>query len=348
MRALPVQITDENKVNKVDLTALGAGVYALKVDASGSTSPVSGTVTADQGTAAAVAGAWPVKLTDGTDTALVTAAGELNVLATAQPGVDIGDVTVNNAGGGAAVNIQDGGNSITVDGTVTANAGTNLNTSLLALEAGGNLAAAATSLAIMDDWDESDRAKVNPIVGQAGVQGGAGVVTALTQRIVRSVEATYSASVAGLVTALVATDIFTITGSASKTVKITQIQVAATGNNNNVDLDLIKRSAANTGGTSTSRTAVPHDSTDAAATATVLAYTVNPTLGTPVGTVRATNFATASAISPQADRVVFDFGASISKPIVLRGTSQVLAVNLNGNTIAAPAVDISVEWTEET
>ncbi len=35
-----------------------------------------------------------------------------------QPGVDIGDVTINNAAGVAAVNIQDGGNSITVDGTV--------------------------------------------------------------------------------------------------------------------------------------------------------------------------------------------------------------------------------------
>lgn len=35
-----------------------------------------------------------------------------------QPGVDIGDVTINNASGGSAVNIQDGGNSITVDGTV--------------------------------------------------------------------------------------------------------------------------------------------------------------------------------------------------------------------------------------
>lgn len=33
----------------------------------------------------------------------------------ANDGVDIGDVTVNNAGGAAAVNIQDGGNSITVD-----------------------------------------------------------------------------------------------------------------------------------------------------------------------------------------------------------------------------------------
>lgn len=36
----------------------------------------------------------------------------------ANSGVDIGDVTINNAAGAAAVNIQDGGNSITVDGTI--------------------------------------------------------------------------------------------------------------------------------------------------------------------------------------------------------------------------------------
>lgn len=36
-----------------------------------------------------------------------------------QPGVDIGDVTINNSTGASAVNIQDGGNSITVDGAVT-------------------------------------------------------------------------------------------------------------------------------------------------------------------------------------------------------------------------------------
>jgi len=34
-----------------------------------------------------------------------------------QPGVDIGDVTINNTGGGGAVPIQDGGNSITIDAT---------------------------------------------------------------------------------------------------------------------------------------------------------------------------------------------------------------------------------------
>jgi hypothetical protein len=87
------------------------------------TTTVTGTVTANQGTPNSTANRWPVQITDGTDLALVTAAGEVNVLATAQPGVDIGDVTINNGAGAAAVNIQDGGNTITVDGTVTANQG---------------------------------------------------------------------------------------------------------------------------------------------------------------------------------------------------------------------------------
>lgn len=86
-----------------------------------------------------------------------------------------------NATDGVLVNL---GANNDISGTVTANAGTNLNTSALALETGGNLAGAATSLAVIDDWDESDRAKVNPIVGQAGVSGGSGTVDASTQRVV--------------------------------------------------------------------------------------------------------------------------------------------------------------------
>ncbi|WP_192246066.1 hypothetical protein [Mesorhizobium silamurunense] len=43
--------------------------------------------------------------------------------------------------------------------------------------------AALASLGVMDDWDESDRAKVNPIVGQAGVAAGAGAVGATVQRV---------------------------------------------------------------------------------------------------------------------------------------------------------------------
>lgn len=115
-------------------------------------------------------------------------------------GTDIGDVTINNAAGASAVNIQDGGNTITVDGTVTANIGTVGTLATAANQAtiighvdgietligttNTNTAASTTALQIIDDWDESDRAKVNLIVGQAGVQGGSGAVSATTQRVV--------------------------------------------------------------------------------------------------------------------------------------------------------------------
>jgi hypothetical protein len=46
-----------------------ASMTALKVDGSAVTQPVSGTVTGNQGTAAVLASAWPIKLTDGTNTA---------------------------------------------------------------------------------------------------------------------------------------------------------------------------------------------------------------------------------------------------------------------------------------
>lgn len=47
-----------------------------------------------------------------------------------------------------------------------------------------DITASAASLSVLDDWDETDRCKVNTIAGQVGVQGGSGVVTALTQRVV--------------------------------------------------------------------------------------------------------------------------------------------------------------------
>lgn len=52
------------------------------------------------------------------------------------------------------------------------------------------LRAAATALEIIDDWDETDRAKVNSIVGQAGVAAGAGTDSAATQRVTPSTGAT--------------------------------------------------------------------------------------------------------------------------------------------------------------
>lgn len=72
-------------------------------------------VIGDPSTNAAVA---PVSATNGLSVTLTTAipAGSASIgILGANSGVDIGDVTINNASGASAVNIQDGGNSITVD-----------------------------------------------------------------------------------------------------------------------------------------------------------------------------------------------------------------------------------------
>lgn len=95
------KITDGTAAGEADvINSAPAGTeYGLVVRpiVSG-TQAVSGTVTGNQGTAAGIGSAWPVKITDGTDTADVTAAGRLQV----------------------------DGSGVTqpVSGTVTANAGT--------------------------------------------------------------------------------------------------------------------------------------------------------------------------------------------------------------------------------
>lgn len=92
-------------------------------------------------------------------------------------GTDIGDVTINNASGVNAVNIQDGGNTITVDGSVTVPLITGF-----ALETGGNLATLAggvtgskyqiRALTSADVVDVSDRAArlLGVIYGSQGQQ----------------------------------------------------------------------------------------------------------------------------------------------------------------------------------
>lgn len=60
----------------------------------------------------------------------------------------------------------------------------NSNGSIFDSASDGVLKTIRDSLSVMDDWDESDRAKVNLIVGQTGVQGGSGTVSANTQRTV--------------------------------------------------------------------------------------------------------------------------------------------------------------------
>jgi hypothetical protein len=386
---------------------------------------------------------WVVAATDLDTRNLVFATDKVDVSGStlgANSGVDIGDVTINNAAGAAAVNIQDGGNSITVDGpltdtelratpvpisgTVTANAGTNLNTSALALEttqvANGVLIGAVTetapgidtassglngrlqriaqrltslisllpaslgqktmanSLAVTLASDQSPASMNDQSIG-AHNSAVPGFVTMLgaddgvnSQRlqgrisspldtdyglVVRNIpreRLTYAAATPSVVPAASATDIFTITGSGTKTVYIHKITVTGTRTAHAHDLvQLIKRSTANSGGTSATLTNVPYDSTNAAATAVVRSYTANPTLGTAVGTVyaRRQSFPVQTPANAQGNggSVVpweWTFVAN-AQPIILRGTNQVLAVNLNAITITGGILQFSIEWSEE-
>jgi len=166
---------------------------------------------------------------------------------------------------------------------------------------------------------------------------------------VDSSKTTYSAVAVAIAPAASATDVFTITGTASKTVRVLRVGISGTQTTAGmVNIVLAKRSTANSSGTSAAATAVPNDSGNAEATATVLSYTVNPTTGTLVGNVRAgmVLISGTASVAPN-EMTVYDFGNLPGQCIVLRGTAQVLAVNLNGVTVTGGSMTYWVEWTEE-
>jgi hypothetical protein len=170
-----------------------------------------------------------------------------------------------------------------------------------------------------------------------------------------SEDQTYSCAVFNLIPAASATDLFTITGSATRTVRIKRITVSGTRTTHTwTDVILLRRSTSNTGGTSTAPTIASHDLNNAPATAVCRAYTANPTaLGTSVGNLRAGNFSMPVAVPTNAQgngpghRLEWLFGENGGQPVVLRGVSQSIAINLNGQTVSGGAFHISVEWTEE-
>lgn len=156
---------------------------------------------------------------------------------------------------------------------------------------------------------------------------------------------TFSAS-ANITVAASATDIAILPGSASGTVFITKVIISGiqttTGQ---VNVSLIKRSAADSGGTSTAMAAIPHDSADSAAGAAPLSYTANPTPGTAVGTVRQVYVPVVVSTAITQAVTVLEFGDK-GKPIILNGVAQGLAVNLNGATLAGGVINVTFEWFE--
>jgi hypothetical protein len=120
----------------------------------------------------------------------------------------------------------------------------------------------------------------------------------------------------------------------------------------NVEIDIIKRTAGNTGGTAVADTAVNFDSATDTATAGVIHYTANPSglgSGTTILSRRCLVPAPTTAVNP-ATILEIDYRVALNGMApVLRGTSEILAINLGGATPSgAASFVVSVEWTEET
>lgn len=161
-------------------------------------------------------------------------------------------------------------------------------------------------------------------------------------------ETAYCASTPVFTTAASATDIFNFKGSGTKTIYIRKIvwKQANIGTSGSFNVYLLKRSTANSGGTSSALTAVPLDSNFASATASGVYYTANPTTGTSLGGI-AHVYLYSQAEVPGYAYTLFD-STKGGAPIVLRGTSQSVSVNYNGVTDplgTSAAVDI--EWSEK-
>lgn len=145
-------------------------------------------------------------------------------------------------------------------------------------------------------------------------------------------------------------DVFTITGSATRLVQVLKFAITTVQTTAGMNAwAVVKRSSANTGGTSAPVTRVPLDDAYPAATATVLQYTANSTGGgTLIGNVwtgRVASPAIATASGGDFEKSILNGG--MMQPVRLTGITDVLAWNFGG--VALPSglsVQACVWWTE--
>jgi hypothetical protein len=236
---------------------------------------------------------------------------------------------------------------------VTANAGTNLNTSALALDtsvSGLSLSQASATSGQKGVLNFGAVTTANPSYTTAQTNA-LSMNTAGMLRVENSARATFTANNVIYTPPATPTDMVILSGSASKTVKvlrttITCLQTTAGFNT----FFLLLRTAANTGGTLLTDTPVAHDQTTSA-TATLKHYSVNPTgVGAGSGNIIQSPriFCPAAATASGNSPYIIDFTSNGMAPITLSGTAQSLVWNFAGAALPAGlSLSISFTWTEE-
>lgn len=197
---------------------------------------------------------------------------------------------------------------------------------------------------------------VQPIAGAAPVQisdtAGDPIISidgALS--VTQAVAPTYSAAVVNT-TFNPGTDLLTISGSTTKTIKVYRMTFSAMINSTVNDMafvSLVKRSTIDSGGAA-EMTDVAHDSTSDPASAEVEYFVNPPTLGDEVGVIYSCLCPIVQNGNPVPDATPLSLVSyeiiPANMPIVLRGSDEILALNVSytqGNKIQA---NIAVTWTE--
>lgn len=277
---------------------------------------------------------------------LVNGATSKNVFWVAEGAVGIGD-TVTMQGTvlshGAAVAVGTGctmsGRLLTTGGAVSFGPGT------LSVPAGTSLINLRTVAYFCDftssgGVSNSGTSSFNGSIGtNLGAITGFGTSTITNGRIFQAGESQPLAAV---------TDIFSIAGSASKTIKVTKVGFSGIQTTSStVDILLIKRSTASSTDGATSAVKVSMDSSNPSPTAQVYSREVSPTtLGTVAGVLRSAKV-DVSAGAAAVDFIVFDFSSNPAQSVTLRGVGENLNINTNGAFLPGGKFNMYVEWMEE-
>jgi hypothetical protein len=156
---------------------------------------------------------------------------------------------------------------------------------------------------------------------------------------------TYAAGVQNL--SGIAGDNLVIFGSPNTTIRVKRISISSSASaSQTINVNVIKRSTPDTGGTSTTLTATSYDSLNAAPGATVKAYTVAPTPGAQVGSLMRAAQIFINTAGGTPGLTEFTFGDDIAQCAMLRGVSECICLNLGSALTNSPNIGIDVEWTE--
>jgi hypothetical protein len=159
--------------------------------------------------------------------------------------------------------------------------------------------------------------------------------------------ATYGVQDASVNLPATPTDVVTLTGSATKTIRIKKVVVSGLANTTagTMDVSLYLRLVADASGTSTTVVAAKYDSADASPTAVVKEYSVLPdiTAGSTALKTKKLNFGLKGA----AGEAIFDFTSNNTKPLYIRGVAQQLAINFNGQAVPSGGnISYEIIWEE--